>query len=574
MEIALLLAAAFFMGALAKRLRQSNIVGYLVAGVLLGPLLFGAKGVSRVAELGVALLLFSIGLEFSFRRLRRLGVLALAGGSLQVAATLLLVGAIVAFWYGWPVGLAVGALAALSSTAVVLRLLADRAEIDSLRGRSALGILLLQDVAIVPLVMLVALLSPGGGQGAVGGQLLRTVLVAGGLVAALYLLLYLLVPKLLFAPGIFADRELTVLLAVAVAVGSAWAAHALGISSALGAFIAGMLLGESPFATQARADIGSLRTILVALFFASIGMLADPGWMLANLPRVMGVALAIFVLKALLTFAVLRLLGQQGRPALATGIILGQIGEFSFVLATAARDGGLFDGDTFQLMVSVILVLMLLAPYMVAYAVPLTDALYRLLGPAGAQALQPNQTAADGSGRPLIVGYGPAGEQVSRLLVASGLAPRIIEVNPRSIEPLARQGLEVHLGDATQEEVLRHAKAEHSCLAAVTVPDARTARRIIQGLRRIAPGMVIMARCRYHRSLDELKQAGADVVVDEENEVGGSLARHIARFLDEESGHGLACRIGGQIDPGLSGKPGGGSAAGVSGTIDPRGDSP
>lgn len=546
-ELVMLLGGAFFLGALAQRLRQSPIVGYLLAGTIIGPLLFNAKAVNQTADLGVALLLFSIGLEFSFKRLRQMGRMALGGGALQVLATLALVMVCLAKPLGLPQALSLGAIVALSSTAVVMRVLVDRAEVDSLRGRACLGILLLQDIAIVPLVLMVSLLSPTAAETNITLHILKTAAAAAGLAVALYLLLFRLVPVLLSAKGLFANRELTVLLAIAVGLGSSWAAHALGLSAALGAFVAGMLLGESPFAPQIRADIGSLRIVLVTLFFASIGMLAKPLWFLTHAHWILPAALLIFVVKALIIFAVGLIFGLDRRYALATGITLGQVGEFSFVLAAAARQGDVLGPEMFDMVVSTIIVLMFAAPYMVSWAIPLADRLEAWLtrrtavapdAPADAQDQTPNQV--------LVVGLGPAGRQVVQHLLNHQMEPLVIDVNPHSRGAAQKLGVQIHLGDATNPEILEHAGLDRVCMAVVTLPDPFAAVEVVAAIQRLRPQIVIAARSRYNRHCKDLELAGARVVVDEESLVGHNLAHEIVDAAREVSGILLACRLAGK----------------------------
>jgi CPA2 family monovalent cation:H+ antiporter-2 len=330
MEITALLGLAFVLGAVAQRLKQSAIVGYLLAGAVLGPLLFNRSAVQGVAELGVALLLFSIGLEFSFSRLRRMGARAFVVGVLQILLTLAVFAALFAGHGPFPQALALGAIIALSSTAIVLRVLMDRMEIDAIHGRNALAILLTHDAAVVPLVLLVTIMGHGGDLHSVSLHIARTLASAGGLAAVFYLLFYMVIPRTLMTRGLFNNRELVVLLTIAIGAGSAWAAHAIGLSPALGAFIAGMLLAESPFATQIRSDIVSLRTLFVTLFFTSIGMLADPQWFLANWVQALLWLSIVFALKTLIVAIVGALMRIPFPAALATGITLAQIGEFSF----------------------------------------------------------------------------------------------------------------------------------------------------------------------------------------------------------------------------------------------------
>ncbi|MEJ2040303.1 MAG: cation:proton antiporter [Desulfosarcinaceae bacterium] len=556
LEMVMLLAGAFALGALAQRLRQSPIVGYLLAGTIIGPLLFNAEVVNQSAELGVSLLLFSIGLEFSLKKMRQMGRMAFGGGTVQVLITMAGVASLCLFFTDLPQALALGAISALSSTAVVMRVLVDRSEIDSVRGRSCLSLLLLQDMAIVPLVLMVSLLAPAGGQTHIGLYILKILASAAGLGGACYLLLFILVPRLLFSRGLFANRELTVLLAIAIGLGASWAAHALGISPALGAFMAGILLGESPFATQIRADIGALRTIMVTLFFASVGMLVKPMWFALHMHWILAAALSIFGFKALVTFGVGRLFGLNGRHALATGITLAQIGEFSFVLAAAAQAGGLFDETLFDLIVSVIILLMFSAPYMVAGAFPLTD---RLMSLVAGKSSVPDTVADQGEEKTanavLVVGFGPSGRQVVDHLLENRLAPTVIDVNPASRATGGSMGVAVHLGDACNEEILRHAGLEKICMAVITVPDPVTAARIVELLRRLRPELAIAVRCRYNRHLEEMKSAGADIVVDEETVVGHLLAHEIIAFMHETSGTGLACRLAGKPEPQIASPP-------------------
>lgn len=545
-ELVMLLAGAFLLGTLAQRLRQSPIVGYLLAGTIIGPLLFNAEAVNQMAELGVALLLFSIGLEFSFKRLRQMGRMAIGGGTLQVLATLGLVLLITVKPLGLPQAFTLGAIVALSSTAVVMRVLVDRAEVDSLRGRACLAILLLQDIAIVPLVLTVNLLSPSAVETHIAVHILKTAAAALGLVFVLYLLLFRVAPVLLSVKGLFANRELIVLLSIAVGLGSAWSAHASGLSAALGAFIAGMLLGESPFAGQIRSDIGSLRILLVTLFFASVGMLAKPLWFITHAHWILLAAVLVFLLKAAVVFAVGLLFGLDRRYALATGITLGQIGEFSFVLAAAARQGGVLDPHMFDMVVSTIIVLMFTAPYMVSWASPLADRLIGLLalGRMGA----PDQSAGQSQprNRILVVGLGPAGRQVVQHLIHRQMEPVVIDVNPHSRGAAQKLGVEIHLGDATNPDILLDAGLDRFCMAVVTLPDPFSAVDVVAALKRLRPQLNIAARSRYSRHCKDLELAGARIVVDEETLVGHSLAHKIVDAAQEDAGIPLACHLAGK----------------------------
>ncbi|MGD8449386.1 MAG: cation:proton antiporter [Desulfobacterales bacterium] len=546
MELVMLLGGAFLMGAMAQRLGQSPILGYLLAGTIVGPLLFNRTAVNQASELGVALLLFSIGLEFSFKQLMKMGRMAFGGGTLQVLLTIIAVTLITVSMIDLPRALTLGAIVAMSSTTVVLRLLVDRVEIDSVKGRACLAILLLQDIAIVPLVLMVSFFTPAAVEMNVGLHMLKVSLSVIGLAVVFYLLLYQLAPILLSDVKLFANRELTVLLSTAVGFGAAWSAHKLHISPALGAFVAGMLLGESPFATQIRADIGSMRIIMVTLFFASVGMQAKPMWFVTHLHWIVLVSMTVLILKTGIVYGVGLLLGIENRQALAAGITLSQIGEFSFVLAATARRGGVLTADIVDLIVSVIIVMMLATPYLIAHADAMAERLLSLIFRKRPLAVDRSPSLeTEPVNRVLVVGLGPAGRQVVQTLLAQHLEPVIIDVNPKSREYARQQGLHLHMGDAGHEEILLHAGLAAVCMAVVTIPDPRSAVRIVEIIRRLRPHVTIAARCRYNRYVSDLQEAGADIVVDEEISMGNSLSRQIVDHLKDDSGAVVACRLGG-----------------------------
>lgn len=560
-DVLVLLAAALVLGTLAERLRQSAIVGYLLAGTLVGPGGFGligshgdetaGEGVLVIAELGVALLLFTIGLEFSFRRLRQLGVLGLGGGTLQLLLTAAVVWPIVRFIGLSPLAaVAVAMTIGLSSTASVLSLLQERAAVETPHGRVSVGILLLQDVAVLPLTLIMSALAAGGTPANIALSLAKTLLFAAILTGAFLFLFNVLAPRLLNLREWARNREFPILLAVVMALGSAAAAHEIGISPAIGAFLAGVLLAESPFAVQVRADIASLRTALVTLFFASIGILADPSWAMEHWHWVVGATLAVLLGKAAVIFGILSLplggLKQSAGVAAAAGLCLAQVGEFSFVLAKIAS-GTLFDEDTFRLVVSVTIATLFLTPYLVAAAPHVAVTLNRVFPPKQAVArpsadqiaARPTEEEEPGEpvfGRVILVGFGPAGQQVAAAL-ARQIRGRgdVIDLNPRVSRLAPEYGLVGHVGDATQAMVLEHAGLAEAQALIVTLPDPAAARQVIGVARGLNPNLKIIARSRYHVTRWELMMAGAEIVVDEEEHVGRRLAVETRRILGVEA---------------------------------------
>ncbi|MHB8953445.1 MAG: cation:proton antiporter [Pirellulaceae bacterium] len=553
-EILLLLGLAMILGAVAELLRQSAIVGYLLAGTIIGPSVLGLvsqqQNIFQIAELGVALLLFTIGLEFSVKRLVSLGKQPLLTGVLQVLLTLI-AGALLS----WGVGLqplesiVVGAMIALSSTACVLRILNDRAEIDSPYGRFSLGILLVQDAAVVPLMLLVTMLTTGGTMLSIVWQLDVALASAVLLIATLYVFFTYAAPGLLKLTNLQRNRDLPILLALVMAMGSAWGAQRLGLSPALGAFVAGVLLGASPFAVQIRADIEPVKTILVTLFFAAVGMFGDAVWFFHHMGLVCTVVLAIVAGKVGLTFLAARMCGVRRQFAAATALCLAQVGEFSFVLATIAHGGGgeetILSDTTFRALVAATIISLLITPYLIAVAPRAGDWFEhawrrRRRGAALSVDTPVDSHDASANAQPterdwiFIMGFGPAGQRAAEdLLAAHQNQLVVIDMNTDNILIAERYGLMAHLGDATQSEILEHAGIRRASLIIITVPTPFVSQRLVHLARHHAPGAMIFARARYHMHRWQLTHAGAHVVVDEEDRVGHELAARIREVLRE-----------------------------------------
>ncbi len=553
-DILVLLAMALVLGTVAERLHQSVIVGYLIAGALVGPNVLGwistQQELFHIAELGVALLLFAIGLEFSPRRLLSLGTVVLKAGPLQVLTTAAIgfAGAAI-FGLHARESLVVGMMVSVSSTACVLRLLADRAELDSEHGRMALGILLVQDASVIPMILLVSVMAAGGTWGPMIGELTLALILTVVLIGLFYVFFNIVVPRLLLLPAWRKNRDLPILLAVIMATGSAWMTHAVGLSPALGSFAAGVLLAVSPFATQIRADTRPLTILMVTLFFAAIGMFGDPAWLLGHWTIVAGIVLAIVVGKALIVVLLARIFGRPWRYAVAAALCLAQVGEFSFVLATIAQrtiDGtALMAPVTFRVMVSATIVTLLLTPYLVA-AAPWAGARCEgmLLRLRGAGRLPPDQRAAtvapEGADKALgpasdlimIIGFGPAGQRVAEGLVDSHQHDMVvIDLNTKNIDIARRYGLIAHTGDATQRDILEEAGIYRARVIVVTVPDHAITRHLIDLIRDLAPDAFIVVRCRYHILRWELLLAGAHEVVDEEDQLGRCLAAQVRKLV-------------------------------------------
>jgi monovalent cation:H+ antiporter-2, CPA2 family len=543
LQILVLLGLALALAIVSERLRQSAILGYLAAGALLGPGVLGIveadSGLPVIAELGVSLLLFAIGLEFSITRLLKLGRIALVGGSGQVVITLVLASLVATvFGYELRTAIAVGAIVALSSTASVLRILIDRTELDSVHGRSTLGILLMQDVSVVPLVLLVTVMGGDGGASEIGMRLLEAVALLVALVGGFHLVLNRLLARVVAGMNFARDRELLVLLAATLALGSAAAAHAVDVSPALGAFIAGIMLAESPFATQIRSDVSALRVLFVTLFFASVGMLGEPIWIAEHAGAVALVVVLLLVGKASVVAAVTVFLRCPLRHAVATGVALAQVGEFGVVIAGIARGNGLVDDHLFRLLVSATLVTLFATPFLIRGALPIGNWVARAWrrGSNGFETTAAEEAeSGHGSAQVFVIGFGPSGQEVGRELLEHGRETLVLDLGPANVDLARSMGLRAAVGDATSTETLIHHGIERALALVIALPDHTAAQQIVAAVRTLAPSIQIIVRARYHRLASELTDAGATVVVDEEYQTGRRLAAAVRSVLTDES---------------------------------------
>ena len=523
--ILVLLASALALGAAAERMRQTAVVGYLLAGTIVGPNVLGwvggaADGTERVhaiAELGASTLLFSIGTEFSLVRLRTFGIRVFVAGLLQVVVTIAAAMAVArSLGAALPTAFAVGAIVSLSSTAVVARLLVERRSVDAAHGRLSIGMLLTQDIAVVPLV--VALGAVGGtGGGEALGSVARTAAWAVGLVVAFAVLVRWVFPWFLAGRGMSRNRELVAVFAAVCAIGSALGAHAVGVSPALGAFLAGAMLGSSPFAPQVRAEVAPLRTLLVTLFFAAVGLAGDPAWAWQNAWTVAVALAAIVAGKALVTAGVGRLAGATAATAVAAALCIAQIGEFSFVLAESARAAGLLEPQLHKLLVTATIGSLLVTPALVGLAARIARR-WHPRGPDGGNGERKR-------GSVLIVGFGPCGMRAfEELRERRGAECVVVDSNPALVALARQMGAHAELGDAGRTETLEHAGISDARLVLVTMADVGTAEHVASLTRHLAPGATVIARSRYHAVAPDLARAGAHRVIDEERLVGERLA--------------------------------------------------
>ncbi len=525
-NLALIVGLAIPVAALAHRLRAPTLVGFLLAGVAIGP--HGAAfipepdAVAALAEIGVVLLLFEIGLELSLSQVLAWGASILVAGGLQVLGVVGLAAAAGPL-LGLPVGqsLFYGALAALSSTAIVSKSLADRGELDAPHGREAIAILLFQDLAIVPLMLVVPLFAGGEGGADLWGRLAlglaaMTALVAGGRLVVRWTLDRIVETR---------DRDLFTLCVGFFAIGTALAAATAGFSLAVGAFLAGLIISESAYGLQALDDVMPFRALFSGVFFTSIGMLLDLTVVGAHLPLLVGGAVLLAGVKTAVAAAAVVVRGRRVDTALATGLSLAQIGEFSFVLAAAGLPLGLFGAGHYQVFLAVAALSMMVTPFLVAGARSWAVRLVGASRPAPAE----EGTGAAPSDHAIVVGYGLAGRYLARMLQAAGIECLVIDQNADLVATARREGFAALYGDGAGHPVLARAGGGGARLVVFAISSRFDERRGVAAARRAAPGAAVVVRTRYVQSIDELMRLGATEVVVEEFEASLEL---FARALE------------------------------------------
>jgi monovalent cation:H+ antiporter-2, CPA2 family len=525
---------AFVGGALAQRLGLPVVVGYLLAGVAIGPFTPGfhanPHSIDVLAEIGVTFLMFAIGAEFSRSELRRLGRVGLLGGLAQIVATAAIGPALAPLLGLTPFqGVYLGALIALSSTIVALKLLAARGELGSLHGHVALGILVAQDLAVIPMVIVLPHAAAPAGQ--LAGDLLLAAGEAVALVLGAYLIGVRAVPWLLHHVALQRTRELFLLGVVALALGTAVAAQAIGLSLAFGAFLAGLVVAESELRAQVIAEAVPLRDLFTSLFFVSVGMLIDPRALLDNAGMVLVLTAAVLIGKPLIVAVVVLLLRFPGQVAVLAALSLAQVGELSFVLGQVGVSSGAVPRLLLDLTLATSLTTVVLAPFVLRTA-PLIVRAGRHLPGIGRRfdgAVDADETAAGLRRHVVVCGGGRVGGELVDALRRRGIPCLVIEYHPEVARRLRDGGVPVIAGDAANPAVLDHAAIPQARLLAALVPDVADAERIVRGARALNRRIHIVARAQNGEDVPRLRQAGAGEVVQPEFEAGIEVIRYTLR---------------------------------------------
>lgn len=531
-DIAIILVAALIGGLIAQRLGQPLLLGYIFAGVMVGPNTGGVTisdvhTIELLAEIGVALLLFALGLEFSLKELQPVRRVALIGAPLQMALTIAL-GFGIGQWFGWEWGASLwfGALIALSSTMVILKTLMSQGLLGTLSSRVMIGMLIVQDLAVVPLMLILPQLNnPEEGLPALGWAALRAALF----LASMIFVGTRVIPWLMRIIARWNSRELFLLAVVAIGLGIGYETYLFGLSFAFGAFVAGMVLSESDYGHQALSDIIPLRDIFGLLFFVSVGMLLDPAFLLANLPTILAVVLVVALGKGLIFSVITRVFGYRNVVPLAVGLGLFQVGEFAFVLARVGLESEGISPDLYALVLTVALVTMVLTPF-ASQAVRPLYALSRRWLPREPLATI-NLPQHELHNHVIIAGAGRVGQYVAGVLQRLGLSFVAIELNQNQVEQCKAAGIPIIYGDASHPVVLEAAKISEAQLLLITTPDVVTARAIVEHVHRNYPHLHIVARAEGIEQMQALHNLGVYEVVQPHFEAGLEITRQALLHL-------------------------------------------
>ncbi len=520
-ELVIVLAASVLIIYISHKLKLPSVVGFLLTGVLIGPgglsLVKNNETVQTLAEIGVVMLLFTIGLEFEPARLKRIRRDFWAGGSLQVSLTVSAT-VIILVLLKIPLREAVfyGFLVSLSSTAVVLKILADRGETDAPQGRISLGVLIFQDLAIVPMIAIVPVLANAGGVslGAIGLRFGMSALV----IAAAFVLARFLMPRVLHLVVRTRIREIFLIATLFIVLGMAWLTSSLGLSLALGAFLAGVALAESDYSHQVVSDILPFKDVFNSLFFISVGMLLDVAAVWESRTLVLVLVASILLVKFAVVVLTIGILGYGSRIAVMTGLALAQIGEFSFVLAGVGRANGFLPGDIFQAFIASSILTILATPFLIRGAPGLAAGGERVLPWKRRRVHAAPKPVCDMAGHVIIAGYGLNGRNLAHVLKEAGIGYFIIELNPVTVREAAATGEVIVFGDVSSRVILEEAGARRAKGIVFAISDPLVTRRGIKAAKELNPDLFIIVRTRYASEIDDLLRLGADEVIPEEFE--------------------------------------------------------
>lgn len=539
-DLLIILLASVPVAYICVRLKLPLIAGFMVAGMAIGPFGLGliddTKAIEVLAEIGVMLLLFTIGLEFAPSRLKHMRRNVLIGGGLQVVITIVVV-ALLAWVFGRHLNQAIffGFLVALSSTAIVLKSLMNRNETDSPHGRVSIGILIFQDLSILVMLLAIPLLGSTAELSVV--DVVKSLGLTVGVLGSIVVAAYFVVPPFLRRIVGLRNPEIFILAVVFLCLGFSWVTSYFGMSLALGAFIAGVVIANSDYSHQSESEILPFRDVFNSVFFVSIGLLLSLSSLYHNLVKVTAMVIALIVIKALIVWVVVRILGNPQRVAAVAALSLAQIGEFSFVLAKAGQGAGLLPEVDYQNFLAASIISMLATPFLIAAAPTVAVAMQRMFSDGFYEANSNGEddihfTSSGGlTHHVIVVGYGLNGKNLSRVLRTLGVPYTILDLQSDVVRRAKLRGEKINFGDATRREVLIRAGIGAARVLVLAMSDPPAARRTVSQARQLSPDLHIIVRTRYIAEIDELTSLGANEVIPEEFETSIEIfARVLQKF--------------------------------------------
>ena len=511
---------------LFKKINMPSIVGFLIAGMLIGPYGFNMiKSVGQIsvmAEIGVMILMFTIGLEFSLSQLIRIKKYLLLAGGLQMTFTIF-ISALIFMSLNISIYQSIffGMLVSLSSTAIVLKILSDKGELESPHGKISMGILIFQDLAIVPLFLLLPLL--GTTTGLSGTDVIIKLLIAFGIVGGLLVISKFFMPLIVYKIAQLRMREAFTIAIILLLLGTAYLTHSLGLSFALGAFIAGLILAESDYSHQIMSEILPFRDAFNSIFFVSIGLLLNIQFVISNPGLITALTLGVLLLKASIIILIVLFLKLPLRVAILAGLGLAQIGEFSFILAQTGLNYNLLSADYYNSFLASTIFTMILTPllFKLAPALSIKSGNFQSVkeqSPADVQKI---------SGHVIIAGFGLNGSNLARVLKETGIKYVVIELNPDTVKKEKAKGENIIYGDISKNEILHIAKIEKANVIVFAISDPAITKVALRLAKKMNPAIHTLVRTRYVNEVDELKKMGADEVIPEEFETALQIFRKV-----------------------------------------------
>jgi len=543
-DILILLGFSAIIVFVLQKLKLPSIIGFLLTGIVIGPyglsLINAVEEVEVLSEIGVILLLFVIGMELSIKQLASIKKTIFIGGFLQVGITAIVTGIIYYFLgYSWNESVFVGFLFSLSSTAIVLKTLQDRKEILTPHGRNALAILIFQDIIIVPMMLITPLIA--GESTNVGMSILSLVIKSVIVIVITLISARYIVPKLMHAVAKTNSKELFLLVTFTLCFAIAFFTSEVGLSLALGAFIAGLIISESEYSHQATSIILPFRELFTSFFFVSVGMLLDLSFFLNKIPTIMFLVLLVFLIKSIIASIAVAVLQYPTRTVLLTGLSLFQIGEFAFILSKVGIEYNLLSAETNQYFLSVSIVSMMLTPFVIIFSERIANnfiGISKKMGVAPTLVLDKNISKIGDlnlENHLIIIGYGINGSNLAKAAAASNIPFVVIEMNAETVRQEKSKGLPIIFGDATQDHILEAVHLSDARAAVIAISDNIATKTIIKNIRYHSESLYLVVRTRYVKETSELIALGADEVIPEEFETSVQIFTHVLQnFLVPE----------------------------------------